>query len=257
MRCVAVFAAMFLLSVSMAFAADPAAEQQKVEIINKADALFTNRYKIPPGKQLRFDRESESGPPDEVIYSFNGSYIVEVEFASDGSVAKVGLAPEVLLYSNERSDIPESVVLDKGDAKRFVENAKQLRAIGNPEQIVEDPPLGCFQSGQNLYCGSSYEDATVAEFCLVRNPPNKPERILPKWIQISYRQFISGLVSKIKVSEDEYRLKIGRVWYVILKEDNEQFLARVAVGSVVNLTSYGCAGNEFVCDAAPTQAQKH
>ena len=64
---------------------DAAVERRKAETSAKADKLFVQRYTAVAGKPLRlYDEETETGPPDAIIYGHGSSYVIELIFASLG-----------------------------------------------------------------------------------------------------------------------------------------------------------------------------
>ena len=40
-----------------------------------------------------YDQQTETGPPDEVIYWHGSSYVIELIFAADGTIARIALLP--------------------------------------------------------------------------------------------------------------------------------------------------------------------
>lgn len=139
------------------FAEEPTADRRKAETITKADKLFGERYAPVAGKSMQlFDEENETGPPDSVIYRHGSSYVLELIFAADGTVAGLILLPEPLLHSDNWSDVSNWVELPRAEMQRLVASANELQPLGKAREIMEAPDR-CFQSGPNLYCADSYE----------------------------------------------------------------------------------------------------
>jgi len=114
------------------------------------------------------------------------------------------------------------------------------------------PRPACFQSGPNLYCDDRYRQAVVSEYCREEYRPEKDRlaRILLKSVTIAYRQTLLGTVSEVNVlSANEHLVRVGPLWYRILKIRDEKLFDSAVVGSVVSLTTFGCAANELVCEA--------
>jgi hypothetical protein len=244
--------AVVLFGVSLtAMAQDSGAERHKAEIVTRADSLFRDRYSPREDKSLlTFNKDRESGSPDAVVYRFNANYVVRLILSTDGSVARVELLPEALLYADSWTSVPDAVELGRGEMRWLIDTSSQLRPTGDPV-LTHQPPESCFQSGPNLYCGDTYELAAVSKYCreqYYRDDPS-PQSSL-KAASIAYKQSMTGIVSDIKVvSADEHQLKIGTLWYRISK--SQPLFATATVGSTVHLTTFGCAGNELTCDAFP------
>src|SRR6266849_3856604 len=158
--------AIVLLGSSMAaMAGEPDATRNKAEIVAKADSLFNRPYTPRADKPLRtFDKDRESRPAAAVIYWFNATYVVRLVFATDGSLVRVELFPEALLYSDSWTNVPDTVELGPGERRLLIALASQLRPTGDPVSLHQ-PPDACFQSGGNLYCTDSYELANVGTYC--------------------------------------------------------------------------------------------
>jgi hypothetical protein len=238
---------LFCMSLT-AMAQDSGPERHKAEIVTRADSLFRQRYRPPRDKPLvTFDKDRQLGPPDAVIYWFNANYVVRLILATDGSLARVELLPEALLHADSWTSVSDAVELGRGEMQWLIDTAGQLRATGDRVSIHQ-PPDACFQSGQNLYCGDSYELAAVSKY--YRDEPTP--QVSLRAATIAYKQSVSGIVSDIKAaSADEHQLKIGLLWYRILKQRDQPLFVTATVGSTVRLTTFGCAGNELTCDAFP------
>jgi len=239
-----------LLVILGAMAANSRAQEHRAEIVAKADALFGQRYTAPPDRPLvAFDKKTETGPADRVIYRFNAKYVVLLVFAAEGSLIRIELLPEALLHSVSDvwdDNVPGEVELRRNDLKRFLDSANQLRPIGDPVMFVE-PPDGCFQSGKNLYCFGIFAQASVSRFC-----QDYPDRVSLKEVAVGYKQSVSGIVSEIRAvpEDDEGRdLRIGKLWYRVEEDNDPRLFTAATVGSTVTLTTFGCAGTEVACHA--------
>jgi hypothetical protein len=158
------FLALVLLSSSMVAIAGDSAAQLKAAIVVKADTLFKQRYTPAADKPLQtFNPGRESRPADAVIYWFNTNYVARLVFATDGSLARLELLPEALLYSDSWANVPDTVALGPGEMQWVIAIASQLRPMG--DRVSHDQPPGlCFQSSQNLYCTDSYELAQISTY---------------------------------------------------------------------------------------------
>ncbi len=243
----------------VAMAGDSDAQRIREEIVTKADSLFRGHYSPRADKPLRtFDKDRESRPADAVIYWFNAIYVVRLVFATDGSLVRVELFPEAMLYGDSWTSVPDTVELGPGEMRWVIAVASQLRPMGDPVSPYQPPGL-CFQSGQNLYCSDSYELAKVSTYrredYRVQPPP-----ISLKEVTIAYKQPVIGVVSELKaVSGNEHQFMVGSLWYRIYRALDQSLFDTLAVGSMVNLTAFGCAGNELACDvfSAPATPPKH
>lgn len=236
------------------FAGDPAADRRKAEILAKADKLLGQRYSPPAGKPLRlYDEQTETGPPDAVIYWHGASYVTELVFAANGSIARVQLLPEALLHSDSWSDVPDAIELSRAEMQWLVESANALQPLGKPGEIMNAPD-GCFQSGPNLYCADRYELASVSHYHLERGDNERVTNVALREISVLYRQSVSGVVEDVRVEGSQRQLKVGGYWYHGEKPSNTDIFARAAKGSVVQLITYGCAANEKVCLANPEES---
>jgi hypothetical protein len=249
-----VLAIVLLGSSIVAVAGDSDSKQVRAEIVAKADSLFTQHYTPRAGQPLRtFDKERESQPADNVIYWFDTNYVIRLVLTMDGSLARVELLPEGLLYSDSWTSMPDTVELGPGEMERVVDVASQLRPMGRKSAAPQEPSF-CFQSGPNLYCGESYELAQVSTYRREAYGVQPPQSSL-RQVTIAYKQLVSGVVSEVRtVSENERQLRVGALWYRITKEPDQSWFDSVAVGSMVHLTAIGCAGNEVTCAAFPTGA---
>ena len=235
------------------FAANPDADRRKAETIARADKLFGQRYSPPAGKPLRlFDQQTETGPPDAVIYWHGASYVTELVFAPDGSLARLQLLPEELLHTDNGSDVPDYVQLSPAEMRSFIESANALQPLGKGE--IRSAPNGCFQSGQNLYCAERYEFAVVDHYHHQRADNEHVITISLKDVRIFYRQSVSGVVEDVRVEGSQRQLKVGGQWYHGDKPGREVF-SDAAIGSFVQLVTFGCAANEKACRASPKETE--
>jgi len=219
---------------------------------HESGLAFLAALQAPADKPLvTFDKDRELGPSDAVIYWFNANYVVRLIFATDGSLVRVELLPEALLHADSWTSVPDAVELGLGEMQWLIDTASQLRPTGDPVSIHQ-PPDACFQSGPNLYCGDSYELAAISKYCREHYRDEPSPQISPRAVTIAFKQSVSGIVSNMKVvSADEHQLKIGPLWYRILKQRDQPLFITAAVGSIVSLTTFGCTGNELTCDAFP------
>jgi hypothetical protein len=77
-----------------------------------------------------YDKQTETGPPDSVIYSHGSRYVIELIFAADGTVARIVLLPEALLHSDSWSDVPNRVELSPAEMQWLTASANTLRSLG-------------------------------------------------------------------------------------------------------------------------------
>ena len=229
------------------------AVRRKAEIIAKADKLLGAHYSPPDGKPLRlYDEQTETGPPDVVIYWRAASYVIELIFAQDGSVARVQLLPEALLHSDSWSDVPDGIELSQPEMQWLVDSANALHPMGKPGEIL-DTPDGCFQSGRNLYCIDTYEHAIVNHYHFERLDSKHVVNVSLGGISIAYKQSVSGIVADVRVDGSQRQLKIDGHWYCGEKLSGDDIFGKAAIGSVVQLVTFGCAANKKVCIAIPEE----
>jgi hypothetical protein len=113
-----------LLLLSRLFAQDPAIQRRKDETIAKADGVFGQRYTPVSGKPMRlYDKQTETGSPDTILFWHGSNYVIELAFAADGSVARITLLPEALLHSDSRTDVPNMVELFPSEMRWLVASA--------------------------------------------------------------------------------------------------------------------------------------
>ena len=230
-------------------AANTSAERRKAETLVKADELFGERYSPAIGKSLRlYDERTETGPPDAVLYRHGTSYVTELIFASDGSIARVQLLPEALLYSDTWSDVADAVELSRAEMESFLQSVSTLQPLGKGE--FRDAPNGCFQSGHNLYCTDHYAHAIVHHYHLERS--NKPQvtNIVLRHVGVAYRQAVMGVVQDVKRRGGKTQINVDGQWYEGEKNGVSVF-DDATTGSVVQLVSFGCTANKKACIAIP------
>lgn len=252
-RATTVFALVVFGTSLVAMAKPSDAKQMRQEIVTKADSLFQGHYIPRPDQALRtFDKDEETRPADSVIYWFDANYVVRLVFAPDGALARLELFPEALLYSDVWTSVPDTVELGQNEIRSIIATANQLQPTG--DRVRPDQSF-CFQSGGNLYCGDSYESASVHRYCHEYYPPRQD--ISQRAVTIAYKQSVMGVLSEVRiVSENEHLLMVGTLWYRIIKEDNPPSFDMMKVGSTVSLTAFGCAGNELACMASSATTPK-
>lgn len=232
------------------FAQDAVVERRRAETIAKADNLFGQRYTTVTGKPLQlYDKEIETGPPDAIIYWHGSSYVIELIFASNGTIARLLLVPESLLHSHYWGDVPDVVELPPAEMPWLVESANLLQSLGKVNQVRE-APNGCFQSGRNLYCADSYELAAVSHYHNEEGREEARTRVALRNIEVLYKQFVNGLVEDVRVEGNQRKLKVSGQWYHC-EEPGVEIFEKAQKGSVVRLITYGCTANEKACTAVP------
>jgi len=247
-------AILLLLLLSRLAAEDPAVQRRRNETISKADGIFGQRYTPVAGRPMRlYDKQTETGPPDSVIYWHGSSYVIELIFAVDGTVARIVLLPEALLHSDSWTDVPNRVELSPAEMQWLTSSANALRPLGEVREI-NDAPNGCLESGKNLYCADQYELAAVSHYHIERvNDQGSPETALED-IAIVYEQSVVGIVEDARVEGSQRHLKVGGHWYHGEKPGVEIF-DKAEIGSVVRLVTYGCTANEKACIAVPEKSK--
>ena len=247
-------AILFLPLLSRLLAENPAAQRLRDGTISKADGIFGARYTPVAGRSMRlFDKQTETGPPDAIIYWHGSSYVVELIFATDGTVARIALLPEALLHSDSYTDVPVSVELLPAEMGWLTASAKALRPLGEARGI-SDAPNACFQSGKNLYCFDQYELAAVSHYHVERINGVGLSEIALEDIAIVYKQSVMGIVEDTRAVGNQRHLKVGGQWYHGEKPGVEVF-DKAEIGSVVHLFTCGCTANEKACIAAPEKSQ--
>jgi len=235
------------------FAQDAVVERRKAETIAKADNLFVQRYTAVAGKPLRlYDEETETGPPDAISYWHGSSYVIELIFASDGTIARLILLPEVLLYSHYWGDVPNIVELSSAEMQWLVASANGLQPLGKADEVWE-APNGCFQSGPNLYCADTYELATLSHYHTEEGREGG-RRVALRYIEVLYKQSVNGIVEDVSVEGSQRKLKVGGQWYHGEKPGVEIF-DKAQKGSFVRLITYGCTANEKACTGIPEESK--
>jgi hypothetical protein len=236
------------------FAQDAVVEWRKAETIAKADKLFVQRYTPVAGKPLRlYDEETETGSPDSIIYWHGSSYVIELIFASDGTIARLMLLPEALLHSHYWGDVPNIVELAPAEMQWLVASANVLQPLGKADEVLEAPG-GCFQSGPNLYCADTYELATVSHYHTEEGREEELTQVALRDIEVLYKQSVNGIVEDVRVEGGQRKLKVGGQWYHREKPGVEIF-DKAQKGSIVRFIAYGCAANEKACTGVPEESK--
>jgi hypothetical protein len=243
-----------LMLLSRVVAEDPAIQRRREETISNADGMFGERYTPVAGKPMRlYDKQTQTGPADAIIYWHGSSYVIWLIFAADGTVARIMLLPEALLHSDSWTDVPNGVELSPAEMQWLIVSANALRPLGKVREI-SDVPNGCFQSGKNLYCADQYELAAVPHYHIERlSAQGTPETTLED-IAISYKQSVVGIVENIKTEGSRRHLKVAGQWYHGEKPGVEIF-DKAEIGSLVRLVTYGCTANERACIAVPEKSE--
>lgn len=235
------------------FAQDAVIERRKAETVAKADKLFVQRYTAVAGKPLRlYDEETETGPPDAIIYWHDASYVIELIFASDGTIARLMLLPEALLHSHYWGDVSNIVELAPAEMQWLVASANVLQPLGKADEVWEAPD-GCFQSGPNFYCADTYEFATVSHYHTEGGEEKLPQVVL-RDIEVLYRQSVSGIVEDVRIEGSQRKLKVAGQWYHGEKPGAEMF-DKAQKGSIVRFITYGCTPNEKACTGVSQESK--
>ncbi len=242
-----------MASPSLLAAQDTAAKQLKAEIVKKADKLVGALYEPRTGETLRpFDQKILLGPDDSVVYRYGTSYVAKLVFATDGSLARMELFPEVLLYSDSWSAVGEGLALAPGQMQWLIDTASELQPLGQP--VMKQ---GCFLSGANHYCRDDYERALVSHYWREMYVSKKgPGQVLLQTVGIAYKKIVSGVVVETRSVDDQCQVKIGPLWYQISQMDDDGVFPNTGKGSVVQLVTFGCSGNEKVCRANVVSPEK-
>ena len=159
------------------------------------------------------------------------------------------LLPEALLHSDSWSGVPEVAEVSSADMQWLLDLANKLQGLGKAGKVTNAPD-GCFQSGPNVYCTDTYENAVVSHYHLERFNENHVVRMVLRDVGVLYRQSVSGVVEDIRVEGSQRQLKIGSVWYHGEKPGSQIF-RDAPIGLLVRLITYGCTANEKACLATP------
>lgn len=236
------------------FAQDAAVSRRRDETITKADALFGQRYPAPTKVSPRFyDKQTETGAPDEIIYRHGPSYVIELIFAADGTIARVALLPEALLYTDDWSKVPDNLEVSRSEMQWLVASANTLRSFGKARH-VEKAADDCFQSGRNLYCTDTYALAIVSHYHIQRPDEKHWKKVAQKDVLVLYRRLVIGIVEDAKMKGSQRLLKVGGQWYHGEKPGVEIF-SEAQIGSTVRLISFGCTSNQNACIAVSEQSK--
>jgi len=232
-----------LASLCHLVAQDAVVERRKAETTAKADKLFVQHYTAVAGKPLRlYDEETETGPPDAIIYGHGSSHVIELIFARDGTIARLILLPEALLHSHYWGDVPNIVELSTAEMQWLVASANDLQPLGKANEVGEAPD-GCFQSGHNLYCADTYELAIISHYQTEEGRQEELRRVALRDIEILYKQSVDGIVEDVRVEGSQRMLRVGRQWYHGEKPGAGIFY-NAQKGSAVRLITYGCTGTK-------------
>jgi hypothetical protein len=243
-----------LICLSLPASAEDSIQKQKNQVIAKADKLFGQRYTPVAGKPLRlYDKESETGPADSIIYWHGADYVIELVFAADGTIARVTMIPEALLHSDSWTDVEDSVELPPAEMQWLIMNANELQPLGKVQEILEAPD-GCFQSGPNLYCTDKYELAIVSHYHRADLDKRRYQTTAMKNIEVLYRQAVDGIVASVSVVKNQRQLKVGGQWYHG-EERGVRLFDEAQMGSVVHLITYGCTANRRACTGKPVEKE--
>ena len=200
------------------------------ETVAKADSLFGQRY------NSTYEEGRGWSSPEGPIYWFNAAYVVRLLFAEDGSLARLELKPEAFLHGQMSAT---GVKLGASDVQWFLKAANQLKPLGQPVD-VHKPPL-CFQSSSGSYCSDRYAQAKVDQYL----------RGSLKSVTIAYKQSLHGTVSDRQAfPSNEHRIKVGQRWYAI----DQKLFTDAVIGSIVNLTTFGCGVDRIDCEAIGNKA---
>ena len=236
-----------------AFAGSATTAQRIAETTARADKLFGQHYTPLVGKPLRlYYNPTDMVPPSEMIYSHSSGYVIELIFAADGTIAALLLHPEALLYSDDWSDVPGTLVLSDSQMQSFIASVNALQPLGKARGITR-APQGCFQSGQNLYCADSYELASISHYHVERGEAKHKVEVVLRDIAVLYSHSLTGIVEDVREEGSQRQLKVGGQWYHGEKPGVEVF-EKAQVGSVVRLITYGCTANSKACIANPEQS---
>ena len=232
------------------FAENAAVDRRKAETITKADRLFGQRYTAAAGTPLRlYDMQTETGPPDAIIYWHGSSYVIELIFGANGAVAQLKLLPEALLHSDTWNDVPSGVELSRAEMQWLIASANILQPLGKARESTEAPNR-CDVSGPNWYCEDRYELASVSHYHLQQGA----KELALRDIGILYRQRVGGLVEDVRVEGNQRQFRVGGQWYHA-EEPGVDIFDKAQIGSVVSLVTYGCTANEKACVAFPEQSK--
>lgn len=231
------------------FAENAAVDRRKAETITKADRLFGQRYTAAAGTPLRlYDMQTETGPPDAIIYWHGSSYVIELIFGANGAVAQLKLLPEALLHSDTWNDVPSGVELSRAEMQWLIASANILQPLGKARESTEAPNR-CDVSGPNWSCEDRYELASVSHYHLQQGA----KELALRDIGILYRQRVGGLVEDVRVEGNQRQFRVGGQWYHA--GPGVDIFDKVQIGSVVSLVTYGCTTNEKACVAFPEQSK--
>jgi hypothetical protein len=195
------------------FTQDTVAKKRRTETIAKAAGVFGPRYTPSTAKRLRlYDEETEEGPPDAIMYWHSPSYVIELVFASDGTIARLLLVPEALSYTRSWDDVPDFVELSPAEMQLLMASSDGLQPLGKTKEVLGAPD-GCFQSGRNLYCADSYELASVSHYHTEEEREKGLWQVALRDVEILYKQSVNGIVEDTRTVGKQRHIKVGAQWY--------------------------------------------
>src|SRR5215469_5950695 len=243
-----------LLLLSRLFSEDAVLQRRKDEVTAKADKTFGQRYTPVAGKPMRlYDKQTETGPPDAVIFWHGSSYVIELVFAADATVARIVLQPEALLHSDSWTDVPQTLELSPAEIQWLIASANVIRPLGD---VRANAPNFCFCSGKNRYCVDHYKLATVDHYHEQQVNEQGFPVVALKDIRIMYKESVVGIVEDARVDRNQRHLKVAGQWYHGEKPGVEIF-DKAEIGSLVQLVTYGCHANQKACVALPPESSRH
>ena len=151
-----------------------------------------------------YDEQTETGPPDAVIFWHGSSYVIELVFAADASVARIVLQPEALLHSDSWTDVPTTLELSRAEMQWLIASANVIRTLGD---VRANAPNVCFYSGKNQYCDDHYELATISHYHEERVNEQGVREAKLKGIAIAYEESVVGIVEDVRVDGSQRHLR--------------------------------------------------
>ncbi len=238
-------------------AGETTVERRKAEILAKADRVFGKRYDPQVGRPRRlYDEETETGPPDAVLYRHDKTYVVQLVFAADGTIARLEFFPEEELYKDSKNDVAARAELSRSEMRWFIKSANALQPLGKRLQ-----QWSCGDSSRSRFCFEFYDAASVSGY----DNRRITKRPVIVGVAISYRQSVIGVVEDVRVIEEteakdsQRQLKVGGRWYCgrpfSVDQDPPEIFDTVGIGTAVQLISFGCAGNEKACRGFPVESR--
>src|SRR5258706_4215456 len=161
--------ALFAAALMPAIAQDTLAASRITATTEKADQLFGERYTLTASDPRAALVATGESSLSTVMYRHGTTFVVQLDFAPDGSIAQIRLLPEeavYLLLGMERP--PESLELPSRELAWFIDAAEQLQPLG--KRISRGSAFGpntgsfCFQSGANNYCSDPFELGSLSHY---------------------------------------------------------------------------------------------